>query len=487
MNGSNTSAFYVNPIRNNINEAIITYDASSSEINYSTNDMTFGLTSSWSNIYTASSPGNRQWQAVSISSAGQYQTAVVNGGNIWISSDSGITWIEKNSGVPVLNQAWQSVSISADGTIQTAVVNGGNIWISSNSGATWTFPASAGSRNWYSVSVSSASGQYQTALDYGSGPAGGLIWRSLNYGVSWASRPYPSQHYCAVSVSSTGQYQTALVENGYIWISSSTGGIWTAVLAPGTQIWKSVSVSADGIHQTAVVNGGNIWTSDTSGNTWTEKVNGNAGGLPPNQAWTSVSVSSSAQYRTAIVQNGNIWISSDYGVNWISVATSLSWSSVSISSTGQYQTAVVQGGNIWRSSNYGANINSVFVPGRMAVGKTTIIDGYTLDVSGNVNATSYSSTSDYRIKDNVQPITRTIDELRPRSYFNRLSGKEDMGFIAHEMQEHFPFLVNGEKDGEDYQSVNYLGLVGLLVKEFQEIKATTTDLEHRMTNLENQK
>jgi hypothetical protein len=47
--------------------------------------------------------------------------------------------------------------------------------------------------------------------------------------------------------------------------------------------------------------------------------------------------------------------------------------------------------------------------------------------------------------------------------------------------------VNGEKDGKDYQSVNYTGLIGLLIKEFQEIKAATKDLENRMTNLETKK
>jgi hypothetical protein len=123
------------------------------------------------------------------------------------------------------------------------------------------------------------------------------------------------------------------------------------------------------------------------------------------------------------------------------------------------------------------------VPGSMVIGKTNITPGYTLDVSGNIQATSYTPPSDYRIKDNVQPIHATIDELRPRSYFNRLSGKEDMGFIAHELQEHFPFLVNGEKDGKYYQSINYLGLIGLLVKETQELKTQVVNLKTRATNL----
>ena len=255
--------------------------------------------------------------------------------------------------------------------------------------------------------------------------------------------------------------------------------------------WSSVSVSSTGQYQSAVAGGGggqNMWISSNYGasGSWVEKVGVNAGGLNSNQQWSSISVSSTGQYQSAVVAGGYIWQSLDYGNNWTSTATSKSWMSVSVSSTGQYQSAVVFGEYIWISSN--GNINKcVFVPGRMAIGKNTISDGYTLDVNGAVNATSYSSTSDYRIKDNVRPITGSIDELRPIAYFNKLSGKEDMGFIAHELQEHFPFLVNGEKDGKDYQSVNYLGLIGLLVKEFQQIKADTTDLKDRMTNLETKK
>ena len=52
-----------------------------------------------------------------------------------------------------------------------------------------------------------------------------------------------------------------------------------------------------------------------------------------------------------------------------------------------------------------------------------------------------------------------------------------MGFIAHELQEHFPFLVSGEKDGPTNQSVNYIGLIALLTKEIQELKQRVLTLE----------
>ena len=52
-----------------------------------------------------------------------------------------------------------------------------------------------------------------------------------------------------------------------------------------------------------------------------------------------------------------------------------------------------------------------------------------------------------------------------------------MGFIAHEVQNDFPFLVTGEKDGEGYQSVNYTGFIALMVKEIQDLKQRMKEAE----------
>jgi hypothetical protein len=53
---------------------------------------------------------------------------------------------------------------------------------------------------------------------------------------------------------------------------------------------------------------------------------------------------------------------------------------------------------------------------------------------------------------------------------NKNTNKQDIGLIAHELQEHYPFLVNGEKDGEKHQTVNYIALISLLIKEVQDLK-----------------
>lgn len=104
--------------------------------------------------------------------------------------------------------------------------------------------------------------------------------------------------------------------------------------------------------------------------------------------------------------------------------------------------------------------------------------GFTLDVSGTANidgscnATSFNVTSDYRIKENVLSLNDTynVDNLRPVTYLNTKSCKQDIGLIAHELQEIYPELVTGEKDGEEIQSVNYIGLIPILIKEIQDLK-----------------
>ena len=121
--------------------------------------------------------------------------------------------------------------------------------------------------------------------------------------------------------------------------------------------------------------------------------------------------------------------------------------------------------------------------GYVGIGKTN--PAYALDVAGTVNATSFNSGSDYRIKEDVVTLddSFTVDKLRPVTYNNTKLKKQDIGLIAHELQEVYPFLVNGEKDGENLQSVNYSGLIGILIKEIQELKKEVKMLKENFTPL----
>jgi hypothetical protein len=108
--------------------------------------------------------------------------------------------------------------------------------------------------------------------------------------------------------------------------------------------------------------------------------------------------------------------------------------------------------------------------GNVGIGTTT--PAYSLQVNGQLAATSFNATSDYRIKENVQPLDEsfTIDNIKPVSFTNKLLNRQDIGMIAHEVQEEYPYLVTGEKDGEDNQTVNYTGFIGLLIHEVKQLK-----------------
>jgi hypothetical protein len=119
----------------------------------------------------------------------------------------------------------------------------------------------------------------------------------------------------------------------------------------------------------------------------------------------------------------------------------------------------------------------------VSIGKTN--PTVALDVSGNVSANAYNTTSDYRIKENAVTLDETfsVDNLRPVTYTNLNSQKQDIGLIAHELQEVYPFLVTGEKDGAEMQTVNYTGLIGVLIKEIQVLSSKVSKIEAQVGEL----
>jgi hypothetical protein len=126
----------------------------------------------------------------------------------------------------------------------------------------------------------------------------------------------------------------------------------------------------------------------------------------------------------------------------------------------------------------GSNITSNII-----LGNSTVLINCNVNVTGSVSATSFPVTSDYRIKDIIETLddsdSYSVDDLNPVKYFNKKSGKEEIGFIAHEVQEVFPCLVTGEKDGPGLQTLNYIGLIGILTKEIQLLKAAVAELQKK--------
>jgi hypothetical protein len=280
--------------------------------------------SSFGNTWVAKD-SDRNWYGISISSDGKYQSAVVNGGQVYISSDYGNSWAAKDS------RSWFGISISSDGKYQSATVIGGQIYVSSNYGNSWV--AKDSSRNWYGISISS-DGKYQSAV-----VLNGQIYISSDYGNSWAAKD-SSRSWRFISISSDGKYQSATAFNEQIYVSSDYGNSWVA--KDIARNWYGISISSDGKYQTAVAGGpGRIYVSSDYGNSWVAK--------DSSRNWYIVSISSDGKYQSAVVLNGQIYISSDYGNSWAAKESNRGWYGISISSNGKYISAVVGLGKIYTS------------------------------------------------------------------------------------------------------------------------------------------
>ncbi len=109
-------------------------------------------------------------------------------------------------------------------------------------------------------------------------------------------------------------------------------------------------------------------------------------------------------------------------------------------------------------------------------------------ITTNGTITVYGTTSDYRLKKNVQPMTgglTTVLALKPVTYDWISNGSAGEGFIAHEIQAVIPDAVHGEKDAVDDkgeikpQGVDFSKVVPHLVAAIQELTTRLAALESK--------
>ena len=124
------------------------------------------------------------------------------------------------------------------------------------------------------------------------------------------------------------------------------------------------------------------------------------------------------------------------------------------------------------------------------------------DISTSGTSTSYNTSSDYRLKENVIDLadaTTRVKQLQPKR-FNFIADADTTvdGFLAHEVSDIVPEAITGTKDEVDadgnpkYQGIDQSKLVPLLTASLQEaiakietLESTVSDLTTRLEALEN--
>jgi len=107
--------------------------------------------------------------------------------------------------------------------------------------------------------------------------------------------------------------------------------------------------------------------------------------------------------------------------------------------------------------------------------------------------TTYTTSSDYRLKENITTLENGLDrlnQLKPVKFNWIEDGKEEEGFIAHEVSEIFSDAVVGEKDAvQDNgkispQTMDYGRITPLLVKAIQEQQEQIEQLKTQIETLQ---
>jgi hypothetical protein len=183
---------------------------------------------------------NREWTCVASSADGTKLVAGTNGGQLYTSTDSGITWTPREN-----TQNWAGVASSADGSKLVGVANNGQIYTSIDSGLTWTARATV--RAWTCVASSSDGSKLVAGVD------GGMIYTSTNSGVSWTER-LPEIIRCSSVASSSDGTRIVVVGIGNafgfpvtypICVSNDSGVNWSGVSGQLAN-WKAVAASSNG-------------------------------------------------------------------------------------------------------------------------------------------------------------------------------------------------------------------------------------------------
>ena len=243
---------------------------------------------------------------------------------IWVSSDSGASWTQRNSTSNI-----NSVKLSSDGTKIYATYRGrasSQVLISNDFGLSWSTSRPTGYECWDACALDiSSDGTKIYLINYGAG-----VYVSSNSGTSWTHTNSNRYNFTSVASSSSGQYVLVSEEsNNKLYLSSDYGQTWVNLSAANSfnTNWVSVDISDDGQKLVATGYGNYVYTSSNGGTTWTMRtaVSG-----------TQVRVASSSDGNVIVATNwgSNLRLTTDGGANWDSEPVNRYWFTPAINPSG---------------------------------------------------------------------------------------------------------------------------------------------------------
>jgi hypothetical protein len=109
-------------------------------------------------------------------------------------------------------------------------------------------------------------------------------------------------------------------------------------------------------------------------------------------------------------------------------------------------------------------------------------------ITTNNSNTTYSTSSDYRLKYDYQDLQALdlIDNLKIYQYKWKVDNAIGYGVMAHELQEYLPYAVTGKKDGEEMQAVDYSKLAPIAIAGVKQLNKLFESHTEKIARLESE-
>jgi len=261
--------------------------------------------------------------------------------------------------------------------------------------------------------------------------------------------------------------------------------------------------SPDGTVRLGVGNSGattsDVITANSSGNV----------GIGTSSPGYKLTVSGRISYSGAIGEGADTTLSSS-GTS-VRIAESSTWQTLALYTAGSERARIDSSGNLLVGTTSSGGVGFTAINQASNVGAPYLIlnksyngsasamefkyNGTTIgSITYSNTATSYNTSSDYRLKDITGPLTGSgefIDALKPKVGTWKLDGSKFVGFIAHEVQEVSPSTVVGEKDAVDadgnpvMQGMEYgsAEFIANIIAELQSLRKRASSSEAVITSL----
>lgn len=261
---------------------------------------------------------------------------------VFLSTDDGDTWTEKNTGLVSINPPYNGgiycfAFSGSDIYIGTDIENTGSVFKSTDNGSTWTGAYTG---------IPTGENIYALAIDGSNIYAGGddAVYYSNDNGASWTT---------SASVTGTGGEVIALAVSGSnifagcgsrgVFLSTDNGSTWTAMnTGLGTSIpyadIQTLAVSGTNIF--AGSNGGGVFLSTDNGASWTAVNNGLTSPLVKSLAVVGNKLFAGTEYY-------GTFLSTDNGSNWVTTA-STGQSVLTLAYNSTYLFAGTESDGVWR-------------------------------------------------------------------------------------------------------------------------------------------